>query len=44
MIKKISFWIVWLFLVVLWNYSYPQATPLEDVIVAVVLSLYSLFI
>ncbi len=37
MIKKIN-WFVWLILVVLWNYGFPQATPLEDVLVAVILS------
>tara|TARA_B100001057_G_C22450910_1_gene795032 strand:+ start:133 stop:276 length:144 start_codon:yes stop_codon:yes gene_type:complete len=33
--------IIWLVLVVTWNYGYPEASPLEDVIVAVVLSLTS---
>jgi len=37
MIKKLN-WFVWLILVVLWNYGFPQATPLEDVLVAVILS------
>ncbi len=37
MIKKLN-WFVWLILVVLWNYGFPQATPFEDVIVAVILS------
>ena len=32
---------IWLVMVVAWNFGYPQATPLEDVIVAVVLSLFS---
>ena len=32
---------IWLVMVVAWNFGYPQATPLEDVIVAVALSLFS---
>ena len=35
MIKKIN-WLVWLVLVILWNYGFPNATPLQDVIVAVI--------
>ena len=38
MIKKIN-WAVWLVLVILWNYGFPEATPLQDVLVAVLLSL-----
>ena len=32
-------WIVWLVLVCIWNFGWKTATPLEDVLVAVVLSL-----
>ena len=32
---------IWLVIIVAWNFGYPQATPLEDVIVAVALSLFS---
>ena len=38
MIKKIN-WFAWLILVILWNYGFPKATPLQDVIVAVILSI-----
>ena len=31
---------IWLVLVVAWNFGYPEATPLEDVIVAIILSLF----
>ena len=31
-------WFVWLLLVILWNYGIPDASPFEDVIVAVTLS------
>jgi hypothetical protein len=43
MIKKIN-WMVWLFLVILWNYGFPEATPLQDVLVAVLLSLILILI
>ena len=29
-------------MVVAWNFGYPEATPLEDVIVAVILSLFNI--
>tara|TARA_Y100000741_G_scaffold83169_1_gene61067 strand:+ start:340 stop:480 length:141 start_codon:yes stop_codon:yes gene_type:complete len=32
-------YIIWLLGVVIWNFGVPNATPLEDVVVAVVLSL-----
>ncbi len=38
MIEKFS-WLVWLVLVIIWNYGFPEATPLQDVLVAVILSL-----
>ena len=41
--KKLIGWFFWLALVVLWNYGYPQATPFQDVAVAVVLSLIFIF-
>tara|TARA_A100001011_G_C14218387_1_gene803119 strand:+ start:753 stop:938 length:186 start_codon:yes stop_codon:yes gene_type:complete len=37
--KNLLQWLIWLLLVILWNYGYPQASPLQDVIVAVLLSL-----
>tara|TARA_B100001741_G_scaffold242466_1_gene203522 strand:- start:72 stop:188 length:117 start_codon:yes stop_codon:yes gene_type:complete len=30
--------------VVIWNYGVPQATPLEDVLVAIILSFVSMFL
>ena len=33
---------IWLVLVVAWNFGYPDASPLEDVIVAIILSLFIL--
>ena len=43
MIKKIN-WMAWLALVVLWNYGFPNATPLQDVLVAVILSILFMII
>jgi len=42
-IKKIN-WLAWLVLVVLWNYGFPNATPLQDVLVAVILSVLFIII
>jgi len=35
-------YIIWLIGVVAWNFGVPQATPLEDVLVAIVLSFVSM--
>ncbi len=43
MIEKLN-WIVWLLLVILWNFGVPNASPLQDVIVAVILSLFFIII
>jgi len=43
MLKKIN-WLIWLLLVILWNYGFPQATPFEDVTVAVILSILFIII
>ena len=37
-------WFIWLFLVILWNYGFPEATPFYDVLVAVILSLVFIII
>ena len=42
--KEIYFWFSWLALVILWNYSFPKATPLYDVLVAVFLSILFILI
>jgi hypothetical protein len=34
--------VIWLVMVIAWNFGYPEASPLEDVIVAVFLSLLNL--
>ena len=43
MIEKIN-WIIWLILVILWNFGFPEATPFQDVSVAVILSLLFIII
>ena len=43
MLKKIN-WLIWLVLVILWNYGFPQAPPFQDVIVAVFLSILFIII
>ena len=35
-------YLIWLVGVIVWNYGVPQATPLEDVLVAIVLSFLSI--
>jgi|TARA_B100001063_G_C16687668_1_gene515256 hypothetical protein len=37
--KKIN-WLAWLILVILWNYGFPKASPFQDVLVAVILSVF----
>tara|TARA_B100001287_G_C22234451_1_gene323040 strand:- start:71 stop:259 length:189 start_codon:yes stop_codon:yes gene_type:complete len=43
MSKKIN-WIVWLVFIILWNYGFPKATPIQDVLVAVILSVFFIII
>jgi len=42
--KEIYFWLLWLVLVILWNYGFPTAKPFFDVLVAVILSLIFILI
>ena len=37
-------WFTWSFLVILWNYGYPEASPFYDVMVAIILSLVFILI
>ena len=43
MMQKIN-WPAWLFLVILWNYGFPNASPFQDVLVAVILSVLFIII
>ena len=36
--------VIWLVMVIAWNFGYPEAGPLEDVVVAVILSLFNLIL
>jgi len=40
--KEIYFWLLWLVLVILWNYGFPNAKPFYDVLIAVLLSILSM--
>ena len=37
-----NIFVIWLGLVIAWNFGYPQASPLEDVIVAVILAMFNI--
>ena len=39
-----NIFVIWLVMVVAWNFGYPGATPLQDVIVAVILSLFNIYL
>ena len=40
--SKIKVWLIWLGFVTLWNFGFPNVHPIEDVLVAVILSLVSM--
>ena len=37
-----NIFVIWLVMVVAWNFGYPEASHLEDVIVDVILSLFNI--
>ena len=37
--KEIFFWLLWLVLVILWNYGFPKAKPFYDVLFALIISI-----
>ena len=37
-------YIIWLIVVIAWNFGVPSATPIEDVMVAMLLSYLSIFL
>jgi hypothetical protein len=39
-----NIFIIWLVLVIAWNFGFPEANPFEDVLVAVILALFNLFL
>ena len=40
--KNMKCYLIWLVGVIVWNYGVPQASPLEDVLVAIALSFLSM--
>ena len=42
--KELFYWSLWLLLIIIWNYGWPTASPLSDVLVAVLLSLFFILI
>jgi len=42
--KELVYWSLWLLLIIIWNYGWPTASPLSDVLVAVLLSLFFILI
>ena len=42
LIKNMKVYLIWLIGVIVWNYGVPQATPLQDVLVAIALSFLSM--
>ena len=38
-----NIFVIWLVLVIAWNFGYPEASPIEDVFVAVILALFNFF-
>tara|TARA_B100001029_G_C14917589_1_gene370105 strand:+ start:85 stop:246 length:162 start_codon:yes stop_codon:yes gene_type:complete len=44
MYKDLLSWLIWFGLVILWNYKYPYASPLLDVIAAIILALVNLIL
>ena len=36
--------VIWFVMVVAWNFGYPEASPLEDVLVAVILAVFNIFL
>jgi len=42
--KNFFIWGTWLVLVIFWNFCYPTAKPIYDVVVAVILSLIFILI
>ena len=40
--KKFMVYAIWLIEVILWNFGFPEARPIEDVLMAIVLSFLSI--
>ncbi len=44
MFFKMKIYIFWLIGVIIWNYGFPNASPLEDVLVAIILSFLTIIL
>tara|TARA_Y100000817_G_scaffold298793_1_gene276314 strand:- start:438 stop:584 length:147 start_codon:yes stop_codon:yes gene_type:complete len=42
--KNQKTFLIWLVLVVMWNFGVPTARPISDVLVAVILSFFTMFL
>ena len=42
MILFMKIYVIWLIGVIIWNFGFPNASPLEDVVVAIILSFFSI--
>tara|TARA_Y100000022_G_scaffold71495_1_gene61545 strand:- start:418 stop:558 length:141 start_codon:yes stop_codon:yes gene_type:complete len=39
-----NIFVIWLVLVTAWNFGYPKADPIEDVVIAIILALFNIFL
>ena len=39
-----NIFVIWLVMIIAWNIGYPEASPLEDVVIAVILSLFNIYL
>ena len=39
-----NIFVIWFVLVTAWNFGYPEASPIEDVSVAIILALFNIFL
>jgi len=39
-----NIFVIWFVMVTAWNFGYPEATPAQDVLVAVILALFNVFL
>tara|TARA_B100000035_G_scaffold231588_1_gene199767 strand:+ start:360 stop:500 length:141 start_codon:yes stop_codon:yes gene_type:complete len=39
-----NIFVIWFVLVTAWNFGYPEASPIEDVSVAMILALFNIFL
>jgi len=42
--KNQTIFLLWVFMVFLWNFGFPNARPIYDVLIAISLSLFSTFL